>query len=267
MKNNETLKKIWNIASTVLVYLFIAICIFSVVIAIASKKDSDGTATIFGKQMRIVISPSMEKCDQTDVSKFEIKDIPVKSMIFIEVVPEDPTEAQQWYSDLKVGDVLTFKYVYTRQETITHRITYIEEKASGGYLIELTGDNKNSDSNTLTQVIDTDLSDTPEYIIGKVTGQSYILGLTISTIKSPLGLIFIVILPSLVIMAIEVVKVVKILNADKKQQEKEEKEKQQSELDELRKRLAELEAAKSTPTDGAGDSTPPTDEKPDGENS
>ena len=82
MKNNETLKKFWNIASTVLVYLFIAICIFSVVIAIASKKDSDGTATIFGKQMRIVISPSMEKCDQTDVSKFEItQDWKLKSIL------------------------------------------------------------------------------------------------------------------------------------------------------------------------------------------
>ena len=265
--NKETLKKIWNIVSNVLLYVFIAICLLAVILAITAKKDDDGTATIFGRQMRIVISPSMEKCDATDVSKFEIKDIPVKSMIFIEVVPDDPTEAQKWYSDLREGDVLTFKYVYTRQETITHRITYIEPKESGGYLIQLTGDNKNSDSTTLTQVIDTDLSNSPEYIIGKVTGQSYILGLVISTIKSTLGLIFIVILPCLVIMTFEVIKIVKLLNSDKKSKEQEEKEKQQSELDELRKRLAELEAAKSTSTDGAGDSTPPTDEKPDGENS
>ena len=251
MKDNARLKKVLNITSNVLLYLFIGICIVGVILTITSKKDSDGTATIFGRQMRIVISPSMEKCDETDVSGFEIKDIPVKSMIFIEVVPENPAEAEKWYSDLHVGDVLTFKYVYTRQETITHRITSIKEKDSGGYIIELTGDNKSSDSTTLTQTIDTSQTNSPEYIIGKVTGQSYVLGLFISTLRSPLGLILIVILPSLIIMTFEIIKVVKLLTEDKKKKEQEEKEKQQNELDELRKRLAELESSKDAPADKA----------------
>ena len=247
MKNNATLKKVLNIVGNVLLYLFIAVCLIGVILTITSKKDADGTATIFGRQMRIVLSPSMEKCDATDVSGFEIKDIPVKSMVFIEVVPEDPDEADEWYDDLEVGDVLTFKYVYTRQETITHRITSIEEKTTGGYVIELTGDNKDSDSKTLTQIIDTSMTNSPDYIIGKVTGQSYLLGLFISTLRSPLGLIFIVIIPSLIIMSFEIVKVVKLFNEEKKQKEREEKEQQQSELDELRRRLAELESTKANP--------------------
>ena len=251
--NNPTFKKVWSIVSNVLLYLFIAICLIGVLLTITAKKDEDGTATIFGMQMRLVISPSMEKCDATDVSDFEIKDIPVNSMVFIEVVPTDPTEAEKWYDELEVGDVLTFKYVYTRQETITHRITNKTEKPTGGYIIELTGDNKNSDSQTLTQIIDTSNSNSPEYIIGKVTGQSYILGLFISVLKSPLGLILIVILPSLVIMIFEIVKVVKIVTAEKRQKEQEEKEQQQNELDELRRRLAELEASKAATTDTAAD--------------
>ena len=246
--DKDCLKKIWNIASNVLLYLFIAICLVGVVLTITAKKDADGTATILGKQMRVVVSPSMEKCDQTDVSGFKIKDIPVGSMVFIDVVPTDADKAAEWYADLKVGDVLTFKYVYTRQETITHRITSIEKKDSGGYIIELEGDNKSSDSKTLTQRIDTSLTDSPDYVIGMVTGQSRLLGLFITALKSPLGLILIVILPSLIIMAFEIVKVVRIFNEEKRKADQEVKEKQQSELDELRRKLAELESVKSAQT-------------------
>ena len=50
-----------------------------------------------------------------------------KGLIF-KISSENAEEAKAWYADLKVGDVLTFKYVYVRQETITHRIIDIEEK-------------------------------------------------------------------------------------------------------------------------------------------
>ena len=110
METQKVLKKGGKIAGNILLYLFIAICLLGVILAITSKKDDDGTATIFGKQLRFVLSPSMEKCDATDVSGFEIKDIPTKSVVFIDTVPEDEAKAAAWYADLKVGDVLTFKY-------------------------------------------------------------------------------------------------------------------------------------------------------------
>ena len=243
MKDNPKLKKILNIVSNVLLYTFIAICIVGVILTITAKKDADGTATIFGMQMRVVISPSMEKCDKTDVSGYDIKDIPVNSLVFIETVPEDKAKADAWYDALEEGDVLTFKYVYTRQETITHRITKIE-KTNSGYIIELEGDNKNSDSGVLTQVIDTS-DDSYNYVIGKVVGQSYPIGLFLSALKTPLGLILIVIIPAMAIMIFEVVKIIKMYSDEKKKKDEDEKAQQQNELDELRRRLAELESDKS----------------------
>lgn len=242
METQKVLRKAGKIALDVIVYLFIALCLLAVVLVITSKKDSDGTATIFGKQMRFVQSPSMEKCEMTDVSAFEIKDIPMRSMVFIETVPEDPAKAAEWYAGLKVGDVLTFKYVYVRQETITHRITAIEPKETGGYIISLEGDNKSSDDGVLTQKIDTSIENNPNYIIGKVTGQNYPLGLLINALKSPAGIVCIIILPALAIIVLEVIKIINAFSAERKKKDEEEKEMQQNELDELRARLAELEA-------------------------
>ena len=243
--NTVSIKKVLGTLVNVLLYTFICISILGIVLTISAKKEPDGASTVFGRQIRYVLSPSMEKCDQTDVSQYEIKDIKVRSMVFIEVVPKDEREAKEWYADLEVGDVLTFKYVYAKQETITHRITDIYPNENGGYTITLEGDNKNADSNVLTQTIDTSLKNSPNYVIGKVTGQSYLLGLFISVLKSPAGIISIIILPSFVILLMEVLKIVRMMNADKHKKHEEEKAQQLSELDELRRRLAELEAQKS----------------------
>lgn len=245
MGKTQALRKAAKVLANILLYAFMAICIFGVILTITAKKDEDGTATILGKQIRYVLSPSMEECDATDVTKYDIKDIPTGSMVFIDVVPEDEAEAEKWYADLEIGDVLTFKYVYVKQETITHRITDIQQK-DGGYIIMLEGDNKNSDSGTLTQTIDTSQKNSPNYVIGKVTGQSYLFGLFIGALKAPIGIICIVILPSLAILIFEVIKIAGLLGAEKRKKEEEEKEQQQNEIDELRRRVAELEANQPT---------------------
>ena len=138
------IKRIGQIALDVLLYIFLAICIFSVVVTVLSKRDSDGAAEVFGYQMRVVTSDSMAESEFTDVSGFKIKDIPIRSMVFVKVMPDDPAEADEFYRSLKVGDVLTFRYVYTTQVTITHRITNIEE-IDGGFKITLAGDNIGTD--------------------------------------------------------------------------------------------------------------------------
>ena len=135
MEKRKILVKASKIASTVLLYVFIAICILALMLTIFSKKDADGAVTVLGKQIRFVLSPSMEECEFTDVSNYEIKDIPKGALVFIDVVPEDEAERAEWYEDVKVGDVLTFRYVYQRQETITHRVTAKEPNGEGGYLI------------------------------------------------------------------------------------------------------------------------------------
>ena len=168
-------------------------------------------------------------------------------MIFVKVVPDDSAEADKFYSSLKVGDVLTFRYVIQekgRQETITHRITAITEKETGGFIIKLAGDNKNSDEGQLEQIIDTSISGSTDYVIGKVMGQFYPLGLVMSFLMQPVGIILLIILPCAIIILMEVLKIIKVFAAEKKAQEEEEKAQKDNELEELRRRLAELEQVK-----------------------
>lgn len=235
------LKQIGEIALQVLLYLFLATCLFSLILTVAAKKDADGAAELFGFQMRVVVSDSMAKCAETDVSEYEIGSIPLHSMIFVELVPDNPEEAEAWYADLSVGDVLTFRYVYTNQVTITHRITAITAKNSGGYIIELAGDNKNADSGQLYQTIDTSVPNATNYVVGKVTGQARVLGFLISLLKTPLGIIFIVIVPCFIIILLEVLKIVGAYHAERKKRAQEEIAQKNSELEELRHRLLLLE--------------------------
>jgi hypothetical protein len=205
-----------------------------------------------GYQMRIVTSESMAKSEFTDVSGYEIKDIPLRSMVFVQVVPDDVDEAEQWYRDLKVGDVLTFRYVYTTQVTITHRITSIREKETGGFIIELAGDNKNADDSQMVQTIDTSIEDSTNYVIGKVTGQAYLFGVIMSFLMQPVAIVLLIIIPCIIIMVMEILKIFSLVNSDKKNKELEEIKKKDSELDELRRKLAELEKKTSGSNDEDG---------------
>jgi uncharacterized membrane protein len=246
MEKARSKKLIASIAS-ILMYVFLAISIFAVILAIFSRRHEDGAAEIFGYQIRVVTSDSMAKCEFTNVKDYDIKDIPKGSVVFIKTVPRDNAEAAKWYDSLEIGDVLTFRYVYTRQVTITHRITGIEDKQDGSFVFELTGDNTASESGQMHQIIDTSVSDSPNYVIGKVVGQSRLLGWLMST----WGIVLIIILPCVAIMTNEIVKITRLVGSDKKAKQKAEMEKTQEELETLRRRLAELEANdKSENTDG-----------------
>jgi uncharacterized membrane protein len=166
------------------------------------------------------------------------------------VAPKDEAELNEWYRSLKVGDVLTFKYVYQTQVTITHRITEpVVEKDTGGFIIKLAGDNKSSGEGVLEQTIDTSVPNNANYVIGKVTGQAYIFGTIMSFLMSTLGMVLIIMVPCAVIIILEVVKIAKAVGSDKRKQEEEEKAKKDDEINELRRRLAELE--KTTGTNSA----------------
>ena len=233
-------KKILGIVFTVLVYMFIFVVLGSLIFTLSTKKNDDAVS-LFGHQMRIVISPSMEECELTDVSDFDIKSLKVKTMIFVEEVPSDTDKRNEWYEDLEKGDVLTFKYVYIRQEVITHRIIDKKDNGKGGYLIYLQGDNKNTADGATTQIIDTSDEASANYVIGKVVGQSYPLGWFVSLLKSPTGLIFIVIIPVIIIMIFEVIKIVSLLSYKKKMEEQEKQKSMQTEIEELKKKIELLE--------------------------
>lgn len=235
-------KKQGKIVADIVVYLFLALCIFAVFVTVLSKKDADGAANVFGYQMRVVTSDSMAASEFTDVSEFKVKEIPIRSMVFVKTMPSKPEKADDWYRNLQVGDVLTFRYVYTTQVTITHRIVSITEKEGGGFIIELAGDNKNSEDGQMNQIIDTSIPYNMNYVIGKVVGQSYPLGVAMTFFQKPVAIVLLIMLPCLIIIFIEALRIVRILNADKKQKEQDEKAQKDNELEELRRKLAALES-------------------------
>lgn len=254
-ETNTTKQKVLKalqIAGDVLFCLIIAFALFVLIISVSAKRDADGTANVFGYQLRFVRSGSMEKCDQTDVSGYKIKSIPVKSCVFIKKAPasEDQQALNEWCSALSVGDVLTFQYskygaANIQDKVITHRIVKIEPK-EGGYIITLEGDNKNDTGSVGQQVIDTTKADGLDYIIGKVEGQSYFLGLCVYALKSPIGLIFIIIVPCMIVIAYEVIKIVTVLNKDKKDRQQQEQTAKEDEIALLRKQLEELQKSGGT---------------------
>ena len=173
-----------NVSNILLMIILAVICTLSIIITVISPKGVDGASQIFGYELRIVETNSMEACEATDVSEYEIGSLKKNTMIIITLVPEREDEAMDWYSNIKVGDVLTVRYTYDRQVTITHRVTAINLKPdNSGYIIELQGDNVNSDASQLTQVIDTSLTESRNYVIGKVIKKSYPIGTVISAFQ------------------------------------------------------------------------------------
>jgi signal peptidase I len=259
MDKNE-IKKVLKTFSNIIMYVFLTLCIFTVFITISARRATDGAAEIFGYQMRIVLSDSMEKCENTDVSDYDIKHIPVRSMVFVKSIPSDKSKHDAWYEDIEPGDVLTFRYVYTTQETITHRVISCDKNDDGeGYTIVLKGDNTNSadaDRGALEQTIDTSVPNNMNYVLGKVTGQSYLLGLIISFLMTPLGMVLVIMVPCFIIILLEVLKIIKMFNESKinihidvAQTERE--------LAELREKLAMFEAQQA-----AANSAPKTEAEP-----
>lgn len=237
---NAKVKKILNVVVNVVLILFLVVCVLAVSVTIISGRDVDGAVDVFGYKMLIVTSGSMEKSEYTDVSNFEIKSIPVRSMVFVETVPDEPADAYNWYKELKVGDVLTFKYVESnKQITITHRIIKIEDNGVGGFIIELMGDNKNAENGAKIQRIDTSVNNS-NFVIGKVTGKSVVFGNIITLLKSPLGIVLMIIIPCFLIIGYEVFKIWKIVQEDKKNKANEEISAKEREIEELKKKLAEM---------------------------
>ena len=220
-----------------LLFCFLAVATLAILITLFSEKSETGAVELFGYQTLVVTSDSMAACSQTDVSAYEIKSIPKNAMILIQLVPEDATKAEQWYCSLKVGDVLTFRYYYATQITITHRITSITEKETGGFIIELAGDNKNSDGNQLYQTIDTSDVASMNYVIGKVKFASIVPGLILSALKSPVGLVLIIMVPCAIIIMMEILKINNVVVEDKRVKE----ERRQLLMDEIRRSVEENE--------------------------
>ena len=207
-KNAQKHRRALAIAANTFIYVFCVLCLALLTFTVFSKRNADGAVDLLGYEMRIVLSGSMEKHPDVNVSEYKIKDIRTGSMVFVQLVPDDETKAEEFYSKMKVGDVLTFRYVVAqRQETITHRIVDVQPKDIGGYIITLRGDNV-SNGATGEQVIDTADVNSPNYVIGKVTGKSFLFGRFVYSLKTPLGLALLIIIPCSIIIVWHVIKII-----------------------------------------------------------
>lgn len=229
------IKKIFKITSDILLYCFIFLGLITIIITLSSKKDIDGATNIFNYQLRLVITDSMDKCSETNVSKYKIKSIPKNSLVLIKKIEDND------YKKIKEGDVLTFRYLYTEQVTITHRVKSIVEKDTGGYIIELVGDNKTGESELLVQTIDTSIEESPNYIIGEVVYTSIIIGFILNMLKSSLGIVFIILIPSFIIILLEVIKIINITIIEKRKLAERKANEKEQEILELKKKLKEME--------------------------
>ena len=152
-------------------------------------------------ETKIVVSGSMDG----EPRNYEISTIPVSSLIFINKVNGD-----DFYSSLKVGDVLTFNYtspVSKEHMVVTHRITDIKESL-GVYTYTLKGDSLADDpTNGSSQVVTSDSGD----IIGKVTGVSSWLGLLVVFLSTWTGKICLIAIPCVLLIVYELWNILNVL--------------------------------------------------------
>ena len=235
MKNFNYLKKLKILSLIFLdicVYIFLIFSLIFATYVIFSRND--GAVDIFGYEFRTVLTDSMDKSESTNVAEFNVKSLPKNTLVVIEKVPSENSEAQKWFASLKVGDVLTFNYSYNKNMVITHRISSIKGKKTGGYIIELSGDNKQSTTNTLTQIIDTSIKNSPNYVIGKVVNSSLVFGKVVSSLKEPVNLLLSITLPCLLVIIYEILKIVVLNYKNKLSLKDEEIARLQSEIDKLK---------------------------------
>lgn len=260
-KKKVTVGSVISIVLDVLLYVFLALAIVVVALTvmskIAQKDDPTGAPNLFGYEMRYVETGSMEPA------------YPVNTMVFIEKAPTSYEASIKWFENVKEGDVLTFYYREAGQRVvITHRVvdkklnTELTDvggvlKEKGGYIITLEGDNKGDDETVAQQYIYTyahynEMAEANDQlqgqVIGKVVGQNLVLGVVVTTLKNPLGMVLIIIVPCLIVIILEVIRIVKVFNAEKNEKAKKNQEAQQeklaqqnSEIELLKQQLALLQ--------------------------
>ena len=184
--------------------LLVLFMLLTITLTFIFRITNSGAIDIFDYQLYKVLSGSMENT-KTNLD-YPIKNIERNSLIVVKKINQ--------FDELKIGDVITFKYVVAdNQETITHRIIDIKAK-DNGYLITTKGDNVSSGN---VEVIDTNETYTSfNYIIGKVVWKNKFLGNLLTIISNRIGILCLIIIPSMVLLLVEIKKIVISLLTTKK---------------------------------------------------
>ena len=152
-------------------------------------------------EAKIVVSGSMDG----EPRDYPIKTIPTGSMVVIHKV-----DGTDFYSTLKVGDVLTFDYIHPVSKenmVVTHRIIKIEEN-NEVYTYTLKGDSIADDpTNGSVQVVTSDSGD----VIGKVVGVSHWLGELVIFLSTWTGKFCLIVIPCILLIIYEVTNIIRAL--------------------------------------------------------
>lgn len=243
-------KKGWKKALDIISWIIIGILIVFDGFAIANRiyyAQNNTTIPFFGMETRLVVTDSMEGDEDfyAEHPEYEITRIDQHSCVFIELAPENPTD--DFYKNLKVGDVLTFidqESVPGTKITNTHRIIAITEKANG-YDYTLRGDLKKDGHFGTTQTAGSDYGT----IIGKVTKVDKGLGIFLWELtEGKVLMVVLVILPCAVLMIFELGKVIYIVSQNRKQEHLAEIEEKDLELQKLKDELEKIKGEKDDET-------------------
>lgn len=224
----KTIKKVGNIILYILFFIVFVFACFSITTRITNGK-------IGNSQFLVVISSSMEGEEQTE---YDIKTIPVKSLIKIDLV--ETGKENEFYSNLKKGDVITFNYLPLNNVTITHRIIEDPVKLEDGtYKYVLKGDAVDDQTSIQTLYSDGRSGE----IIGKVSFTSLFLGQIYFFSSSKLGTLLLVVFPSTAICLYELAKIIYLVLENRRiKQEANQKEinaQKDKEIEDLKKQLEE----------------------------
>ena len=186
-------RRILNISSYVLFALIILAILVVSFVAIQSKVTG-ATPSIGGFQILKVVSGSMEPAIHTG------------SVIVMREI--DPTQ-------LKIGDIVTFRSVDYDSQLITHRISKIENTAMNGLIFTTRGDANDVDDITplpASQVKGTEVFTIP------------LLGYVLNFIQSREGLLLLIIVPGILLAVYEIKQIRKNVQGLKKKKAEEVRE-------------------------------------------
>ncbi|HAM79478.1 signal peptidase I SipW [Ornithinibacillus bavariensis] len=156
-------KIIFGIMKTGTLILFCLLALF-----VISTKASGGEPSLFGHQVKVVLSGSMDPTFKTG------------SIILTELVGSDTT--------YKNGDIITFQQ---EDRLVTHRIVDVMD-VNGNQLFQTKGDNNNAADRDYVQA---------QHIVGKYTGVTIpILGYVVGFATSKLGAALLLFIPGLLLV-------------------------------------------------------------------
>ena len=249
-KEQKQHSKAYKIVNIILDVLFVAFAVFAITAIIfrSTTSNNKNGRSINGTQLRTVETASMAENNHIDpetYKSYKIKTLPVNTLISIKEVTEKNSD--KFYSDLKVGDVVTFVYYTTinnkkGQYVFTHRLT-AKDEVTDGYRLTLMGDaEKPSGGVQIVYTNPTTAEQSFSYVIGKVTWSNHPVGEVVSFVKSRNGILLLVVLPCSILFLYEIGKIIYLVSKDKKMKKQLAVEEKQNQLDSSQ---AEIEALKA----------------------